>query len=58
LLVSELTGFVAKKRWKPLVEKTKSATGLWVASRAYGMESQNNPAQQGELEGKKTSGHK
>jgi len=24
LLVSELTGFVAKKRWKPLVEKTQT----------------------------------
>jgi hypothetical protein len=27
LLVSELTGFVAKKRWKPLVEKTQTTTG-------------------------------
>jgi len=30
---------------------------VYVASRVYGTEGQNNPAQWGGLEGKKTSGH-
>jgi hypothetical protein len=41
------------RRWKPLVEETKSATQLFVASRDYGTEGQNNPAQWGGLDGKK-----
>jgi hypothetical protein len=40
LLVSELTGFVAKKRSKPLVEKTQHR-GALPRNRAHGAASQN-----------------
>src|SRR5258708_32526228 len=41
LLVSELTGFVAIKQWKPLVEKTQNAGPQNPSNRAPGAASQN-----------------
>jgi hypothetical protein len=41
LLVSELTGFVAIKQWKPLVEKTQNAGPQHPSNRALGAAGQN-----------------
>ena len=41
LLVSELTGFVAIKQWKPLVEKTQNVGPQHPSDRAPGAAGQN-----------------
>jgi hypothetical protein len=55
LLVSELTGFVAKKRWKPLVEKLQIAGRSRPATEHMARKIRTDPAQTGGLRSKKKS---
>jgi hypothetical protein len=56
LLVSELTGFVAIKQWKPLVKKTQNAGPQHPSNRAPGAASQNRSRSFKWARSKKTSG--
>jgi len=55
LLVSELTGFVANRQWKPLGEKTRTAGPPFPATEHLARKVRTGPAQSSGLRSQKTS---